>query len=476
MSVPSLHSRMSVKDPQNKSDDVEQDVNGEKHISEASGTISEDIETPELDATTPVPITSSVLQRVITGRSASSYVDPGPPPDGGLRAWLIAVAGLCVIFNSWGYIQTFGVFQTYYVTSLSESPSTISWIGSIQIFLLFFVGPFSGRATDAGYFRLVFWAGLFAQLLGVFMTSLASKYWQLLLAQGVCQGLGNGLQFVPTMSLVSTYFDKNRSLAIGLTAVGAAFGGLVMPAMVQQLLPKIGYGWTVRALGLVIATLGIFAGITLKPRVAARKSGPLVEWTALKEPPFALFCMAMFLNFWGVYFPFIYIGSYSRKILHTSYSASISLLLGMNGVSVIGRLIPNVIADRSLGPITTMTLSSLISGIVTFCWAAVHDVPGLWAFGTFFGFFCAGIQSLFPACLASLTPDLQKRGARMGMGFAIAGIASLTGSPLGGGLVQADHGLYLYAQMWAASSFIAASTFLFASRCCAVGLSFKLKY
>jgi hypothetical protein len=32
-------------------------------------------------------------------------------------------------------------------------PSDISWIGSIQIFLLFFIGTFSGRATDAGYFR-----------------------------------------------------------------------------------------------------------------------------------------------------------------------------------------------------------------------------------------------------------------------------------------------------------------------------------
>jgi MFS family permease len=219
------------------------------------------------------------------------------------------VAGLCVIFNSWGYIQTFGVFQTYYLTILDESPSTISWIGSIQIFLLFVLAPFSGRATDAGYFRPVFVIGLLMQLLGVFMSSLATKYWQVFLTQGVCQGIGNGLQFAPTMSLVSTYFDKNRSLAIGLTAVGAAIGGLVLPAMVQQLLPRIGFGWTVRALGLVVAVLGISAAIVLRTRVRPRKAGPLVEWAAFKEPPFALFSIAMFLNFWGVYFPFIYVSN-----------------------------------------------------------------------------------------------------------------------------------------------------------------------
>jgi MFS family permease len=192
-----------------------------------------------------------------------------------------------------GYIQTFGVFQTYYTATLREPVSTISWIGSIQIFLLFILGPLAGRATDAGYFRPVFISGLVLQLLGVFMTSISSKYWQIFLAQGVCQGLGNGLQFVPTMSLLSTYFAKNRAFAIGIAATGATTGGMVMPAMVQQLLPKIGFGWTVRALGLVMLVLGATAAYFLKTRIPPRKAGPLVEWSAFTEPPFVLFCIGM---------------------------------------------------------------------------------------------------------------------------------------------------------------------------------------
>jgi MFS family permease len=302
---PSIRTSSSEVHP--KDDSINKETDVEKSIGEQSEELASEETEKHHDAALPHQPKQSILQRVVTGRSLSSRADPGPPPDGGLQAWLTAVAGLCVVFNSWGYIQTFGVFQTYYVTALNESQSTISWIGSIQIFLLFFLGPFSGRATDAGYFRPVLVSGLFMQLLGVFMTSLATKYWHVFLAQGVCQGIGNGLQFVPTMSLVSTYFDKNRSFAIGLTAVGAAIGGLIMPAMVQQLLPKIGYGWTVRALGLVIAVLGITAAIILKTRIPPRKAGPLFEWAAFKEPPFLCFCIAMFLNFWGVYFPFIYV-------------------------------------------------------------------------------------------------------------------------------------------------------------------------
>jgi MFS family permease len=185
------------------------------------------------------------------------------------------------------------VFQTYYTATLHESASSVSWIGSVQIFLLFILGPLAGRATDAGYFRPIFIFGLVLQLLGVFMTSVSTTYWQIFLAQGVCQGLGNGMQFVPTMSLLSTYFSKNRSFAIGIAATGATTGGMVMPAMVQQLLPKIGFAWTVRALGLVIFVLGTTAALLLKTRIPPRKAGPLVEWAAFTEPSFLLFCIGM---------------------------------------------------------------------------------------------------------------------------------------------------------------------------------------
>jgi hypothetical protein len=31
------------------------------------------------------------LKRIVTGRSTSSYVNPGPPPDGGIEAWTVAI-------------------------------------------------------------------------------------------------------------------------------------------------------------------------------------------------------------------------------------------------------------------------------------------------------------------------------------------------------------------------------------------------
>jgi len=136
----------------------------------------------------------------------------------------------------------------------------------------------------------------------------------------------------------------------------------------------------------------------------------------------------------------------------------------MNGLGVPGRLLPNILADQYLGPISIMALSSFNGAIIVFSWAAVRSMTGLWVFAAFFGLFSAGVQSLFPASCATLTPDPQKRGTRMGTGFAVAGFACLTGTPLGGSLVHANDGRYLYVQIWTGLSMLTGTVFLALSK------------
>ena len=75
----------------------------------------------------------SAIARTITARSNASLLDPGPPPDGGVKAWTQACMGHLVILNTWGMVATFGVFQTYYTQELGLEPSAVSWIGSMQM-------------------------------------------------------------------------------------------------------------------------------------------------------------------------------------------------------------------------------------------------------------------------------------------------------------------------------------------------------
>ncbi|KAJ5639824.1 uncharacterized protein N7484_007686 [Penicillium longicatenatum] len=417
-----------------------------------------------------VPTNSSAVARTLSVvRTRESGKDLGPPPDGGFQAWLQVALGHMIIFNTWGYINSFGVFQTYYTTSLGRSPSDISWVGSIQIFLLFFIGTFSGRATDAGYFRFTLTVGATLEVFCIFMTSLCTEYWQLFLAQGLGQGIGCGLMFCPTLALISTYFDKRRGIAIGLTASGSATGGLVFPAVVLRLLPQIGYGWTMRVLGFITLATLIPCVLLFKQRLPPRTSGPLVEWTAFKELPYLLFAVGMFLNFWGLYVAFFYIGSFSTDIIGASETTSIYLLMVMNGVGLIGRLIPNFMADQFTGPLNLLIPFSCATALVAYCWTAVNNMNGLWAFAAFYGLSAAGIQSLFPATLSTLTTDLKKTGVRMGMVLSVVAVAALIGSPIAGALVSSDGGQYLYAQMFMGSAIIAGTLTLIGARVCKVG-------
>lgn len=104
-------------------------------------------------------------------KPTSPPMPPGPI-DGGLICWLQIIGSFAMWANSWGIINTFGVFQTYYeVAGLSgKSASQISWIGSLQAFLLVFVGALSGPLLDAGYFPALNAAGNFFVVFGLMMT------------------------------------------------------------------------------------------------------------------------------------------------------------------------------------------------------------------------------------------------------------------------------------------------------------------
>lgn len=192
-------------------------------------------------------------------------------------------------------IISFGVFQTYYVTELNRSRSDIAWIGSLAVFQLFFIGVVSGRLMDAGYFRHVTAVGAFLVVFGTMMTSLATEYWQIVLAHGVCTGMGNGFLLTPMMTLIATYFQRRLPLVFGIAACGSVTGGLIYPIMARTLLPTIGFPWTMRAIGFIQLGTFVVALSAARPRQTPKKSGPIIDFTVFKEAQFTLYLFGAFL-------------------------------------------------------------------------------------------------------------------------------------------------------------------------------------
>lgn len=71
---------------------------------------------------------------------------------------------------------------------------------------MLFMSPLSGRLFDQYGPRLPIAIGTFMHVFGLMVTSLSTKYYQFVLSQSVCSGIGASMIFGPAMTAVSTLY------------------------------------------------------------------------------------------------------------------------------------------------------------------------------------------------------------------------------------------------------------------------------
>lgn len=340
-----------------------------------------------------------------------------------------------------GTVNAFGVFQTYYHIGFlsNESPSNISWIGSIQSFLLLVIGVFTGPLYDAGYLRALIITGSSLIVFGFMMTSLCSQYWQVILAQAVCIGLGQGCLFIPSVAIIPQHFTTKKAFAIGLASSGSSLGGVIYPIVFSQLQPRIGFGWATRVLGLISLATCLVSISVMRVRQMPKQRRSLVELAAFNEVPYSIFCLAMFFGYVGAFGPIYYISSYAIDTHIMTARLAFYLLPILNAASVFGRIITGFLA-KTTGPVNMLIPTALTTGILTLCWIGIHNTGGLIVFAILYGFTSGGFISLPSVALTSLTPDLKRLGTRMGMCSLLCSLGSLCGTPISGAILDGAGG------------------------------------
>lgn len=66
--------------------------------------------------------------------------------------------------------------------------------------------------------------GILFEVIGMLMTCLCERYWQILLAQGVCVGIGCGTLAFTSAAVIPFYFTRTRMLAAGIVSTGSSIG------------------------------------------------------------------------------------------------------------------------------------------------------------------------------------------------------------------------------------------------------------
>ena len=137
--------------------------------------------------------------------------------------------------------------------------------------------------------------------------------------------------------------------------------------------------------------------------------------------------------------------------------------------SIFGRTVPNAIADK-VGRFNVMIImASFTTILILALWLpATGNVP-LILFAALFGIGSGAGIGLTPALTAGISP-MKDIGVRTGTIFAIAAIAALTGSPIGGRIISETHGEFKYTIVFSGLSCAIGTMLFIATRISIAGL------
>ncbi|KAK2820775.1 hypothetical protein Q5P01_023734 [Channa striata] len=185
------------------------------------------------------------------------------PPDGGW-GWMVAVAFFFVEVFTYGTIKSFGIFLQDLMEEFGETNSRVSWIISICVFVMTFNGPLSSVMTNRFGFQFVVMIGGLLISSGTIATSFTSSINQMYITYGLIAGLGYCLTFLPTVTILSQYFTRRRSLVTAVASTGESLSMFALAPAFSALKDRIGWRHTMAVIGVLQSTI-IICGALLRP-------------------------------------------------------------------------------------------------------------------------------------------------------------------------------------------------------------------
>ncbi|KAI1826629.1 monocarboxylate permease-like protein [Xylaria intraflava] len=405
--------------------------------------------------------------------SAPPGLNPADFPDGGLEAWLVVVGGSLILFCTYGIINCSGVFIQYYSDGplANYSSSTITWITSVQTFLVTGSNLPMGRLFDSHGTTWILPIGTIFYSFGLMVLSLSTKYYQIILSQGIVCGIGAAAVFNCASNATLTWFFKRRAAALGIVYAGSSLGGILLPILMTHLIPRIGFPWTIRILGFIVLALCGTSCFIVKSRLPPRpKPFAISELTKpFTELRFTLLVVGCFFVFWGFYLPFNYLNIQAQQ-QGINPTLVPYLLPIVNALSIPGRIVPGIVADH-VGRFNMIIIICLFTAIITLgLWVPSHTTGETIAFGAIYGFTSGAFISLSPAVVAQVS-DIREIGARNGISLFLGSLGALTGPPIGGAILGSENGNYLGLELWTGLTILIGTIIIFFSR--AVQVKFK---
>ncbi|WOO84279.1 MFS transporter asaE [Vanrija pseudolonga] len=404
---------------------------------------------------------------------ASNVTDIGPPPDGGLEAWLVILSAALVTLCLFGFVTGFGQMQSYYLShQLKGYPkSTVAWISTIQGALVFTPAIIWGRIFDAYGARPLVVSGSVLSVLALIGIAFCKEFYQFFLGHALF-GFAASILWTPASAIAGHWFSRHRSLAIGMIVMGTGLGSVVYPILFVQLFKRFSFRNTVLIVAAINVALLTPSFFWLKTRLPPRQPVPFRKLGApFKETRFAFFAlgsMVFMINWMSPMFDAPIVSAANNLPQNiTDYAVAI-----LASGSFLSRPVVGILAD-TFGVWNVFGTISFATSACMFAFWVVSPLPTAAVIVGFFayGFGSGGWITLVAAVVANISPA-HEIGLRVGLVWSICGPMVLIGPVVCGVLIQADGGKFGYAGIFCGVTFFIGSVIEIAPRLiqCARGM------
>ena len=331
------------------------------------------------------------------------------------------------------------------------------------------VSPFIGRALDRLPGRLLIAAGALVFALGCVTIALTHSLW--LMAAATLLPLAIGVQALGPLSanaLATRWFDRDRGRALGIVAVSASAGGLLVLPLMTQFVDRLGWRGAVAAMGGLVAALIVPLALLVIREPASERAGTAASasspsnvvsvrlWSAaelLRVRDFWLLAVCVGLIFGVNQSLLASLVAYGTDQGFTLQAASLVVSV-VSGSAIIGKLVIGELSDHVdmrwlllvvvmlgevfLGSLIATPSYTVLLVVSLFAGAAVGGVLPLWAafiskrfgpasFGTVMGLMIPVQISLTLACLYFSGHSHDASGSYESAFVAFAGVLVIAG-------------------------------------------------
>ncbi|WP_093581678.1 MFS transporter [Geodermatophilus amargosae] len=353
-----------------------------------------------------------------------------------VRSWVMVAAAFAAMFASFGIAYSFGAFLEPMAEEFGAGRGTTSVFFALTSLTYFGLGALSGVAVDRYGPRRVLLVGGIALGAGLAATSQAGELWIGLLTYGLGVGIGVACAYVPMVAVVSGWFERRRTLAIGVAVTGIGLGTLAVAPLAAALIDEVGWRNTHLLLGMTgAAVLVVCALVVTRPPV---QTGPaaLTLAEAVRNRDYRRLYLASGLLSVALFVPFVHLPGYAVEAGVDRVAAA--ALVGVIGAaSTAGRLVLGVVAART-GALRAFQGCFLTMGASFALWSLGSGGYGvLFTFAVVLGVGYGGFVALGPAVVAERF-GTTRLGGLLGVLYTSAGIGSAVGAPLAGVAVDAS--------------------------------------